>query len=72
MMIVDKPPNPSKGSSMLRTKLASLLLVSLLALFGAACGGDDDPAGGGGTESSETGAESEDALPSGDASETSS
>jgi len=57
---------------MLRTKLASLLLVSLLALFGAACGGDDAPAGGGGTESSETGAESEDALPSGDASETSS
>lgn len=71
MMIVDKPPNPSKGSSMLRTKLASLLLVSLLALFGAACGGDDDP-GAGGTESSESDAESEDAQDSGAPSEASS
>jgi hypothetical protein len=57
---------------MLRTNLASLLLVGLLALFGAACGGDDDDPGAGGTESSETDAESEDAQDSGAPSEASS
>jgi len=84
MLVVDSvPPHLQKGFSMLRSKLASLLLVGLLALFGAACGtGEDDGTGGGGTGGGTTGTEagseepsdgeSEDALPSGDASETSS
>lgn len=80
MLIVDSVPlHLPKGSFMLRTKLASLLLVGLLAVFGAACGGDDagGGGGGGGTTGSESGGgseapsegESEDAQPSGDVSE---
>jgi len=80
MLVVDSvPPHLQKGFSMLRSKLASLLMVGLLALFAVACGAEDDTGGGGGTGGGTTGTEagseepsdreSEDAQPSGDVTE---